>query len=179
MEKTIINKEFIEEWSSHYDKLYGESDEPDYNQILNQVHLDLLDSKTLSKDTSIAIIEWKSARAKGKVDWNDFELYQTAITHVLELPDELKPGLLCWLDGINIPVASTILHFMYPDKFPIVDFRVTEVLNDAELLTSYTISKKTYRIYKSVIEDIVKDTGCDIRTIDRALFAYHKENYKS
>ena len=87
MEKLSITKRFIEEWSSHYDKLYGESDEPGYNHILNQVQQDLLDSKTLSKDTSIAIIEWKSARAKGKVDWNDFELYQTAISHVLELPD--------------------------------------------------------------------------------------------
>ncbi|WP_281170046.1 hypothetical protein [Methanolobus tindarius] len=44
-------------------------------------------------------------------------------------------------------------------------------------MTSYTISKRTYRTYKAKIEGIVKDTGCDIRKIDRALFAYQKVMY--
>lgn len=177
MEKPLINKDFIEKWSPRYDKLYDETDEPDYKAIIEKVETEISDNKTLSMDTFTAIIIWKSQRAKGKVDWDDFQLYQSAIKHVLDIPDELKLGLLAWLDGIDIPVGSTILHFMYPKRFPIVDFRVTEVLNDAGFLNSYTISKKTYRKYKSVIEDIMKDTGCNIRMIDRALFAYHKEKY--
>ena len=177
MKKAIINKAFIDKWSPRYDNLYVGGDEPDYNHIVKRVQSELSDSSTLSKDTFIGIIDWKSARVKGKVDWDDFQLYQKAIKCVPEVSDELKLSLLCGLDGVEIPVGSTILNFMYPDKFPIVDFRVTQVLYDAGLLTSQTISKKTYRKYKTVIEDIVKDTGCDIRTIDRALFSYHKEKY--
>jgi thermostable 8-oxoguanine DNA glycosylase len=174
MDKLIINKEFIKEWSHRYDNANIGDDETEYNRIAEKVQSEISNSNTISYDTFFDIIEWKSQRAKGKINTDSFDLYQTAIRLVLDIPDALKPGLLVWLDGIEIPVASTILNFMYPDRFPIVDFRVTEVLNDAGLLNSYTISKKTYRIYKSVIEDIVNDTGCDIRTIDRALFAYHK-----
>jgi hypothetical protein len=176
MEKLKITKEFIEKCSSCYDKLYVGGD-PDYELILNKVKDEIFENKTLSRNTFTAIIDWKSARAKGKIDWDDFQLYQIAILYVLELPDKLKLALLCGLDGIELPVGSTILHFMYPDRFPIVDYRVTEVLNDAGIISSQTISKRTYRSYKEAIVDIVKQTGCDIRTIDRALFAYHKINY--
>ena len=145
-----------------------------YKLIKNKVKNEISENKTLSEETFKDIIYWKSNRAIGKIDWDDFQLYQTAIRYVLELPDELKLSLLCGLDGIGLPVGSTILHFIYPKRFPIVDFRVTEVLCDAEFLSSQTISKKTYRKYKAAIEEIVKQTGCNIRTIDRALFSYHK-----
>lgn len=178
MEKLLITKEFIEEWSSRYDKPNIGGDEPEYKQIVNKVHEEISQTGTVSQETFTATINWKSQRAKRKIDIDDFELYQTAITFTFDLPDELKLSLLCGLDGIGLPVGSTILHFMHPDIFPIIDYRVIQVLYDAGLLSSQTISKKTYRKYKVVIEEIVKQTGCNIRTIDRALFAYHKVNHQ-
>ena len=73
-------------------------------------------------------MDWKAPRAKGKVNWDDFESYQRIIKYATEAPDEIKLAILCSLDGVGVPVASTILHFVYPDMFPIVDNRVTEVL---------------------------------------------------
>lgn len=177
MEKIEITKEFIKKWSPRYDEPSIGGDEPDYKMILTKVQEELTTNKTLTKETFTNIIKWKSLRAMGKVDWNNFQFYQTAIQYVPEVPDELKLSLVCGLDGVGLPVGSTILHFMYPDTFPIVDYRVTEVLHDAGLLPWYTISKKTYRKYKAVIEEFVKQTGCNIRTIDRALFSFHKLNY--
>ena len=177
MEQIEIMKEFIKKWSPLYDEPSIGGDEPDYKDILNKVQEELKTNKTLTKDTFTNIIEWKSPRAKGKVDWNNFQFYQTAIQYVPKVPDELKLSLLCGLDGVGLPVGSTILHFMYPDTFPIVDYRVTEVLHDAGLLPSYTISDKAYRKYKAAIEELVKQTGCNIRTIDRALFSFPKLNY--
>ncbi len=58
------------------------------------------------------------------------------------------------------------------------DYRVTEVLYDAGKLTSQSITQSSYKVYMKVIMDICDETGCDIRTLDRALFAYHKGNYK-
>jgi hypothetical protein len=177
MEQLKISKEFIQDWSSRYGDIYTGGDDADYELIKDKVHEEISESKTISRETFTDIIDWKSARTKGKIDWDNFQLYQTAIKYALELPDELKLSLLCGLDGIEVPVGSTVLHFIYPDTFPIVDYRVTAVLYDAKILTYHTISKKTYRKYKATIENIIKQIGFDIRTIDRALFSYHKLKY--
>ncbi len=172
-----INDKFIEEWAALYPKSNIGGDDEEYDLILSKVRDEISDTDTISQDTFKRIADWKSFHVRYKVDWDDFGVYQTTIKYVPEVPDRLKLSLLCGLEGVKIPVASTILNFMYPDKFPIIDKRVTQVLREAadiELATN--MSCKTYYKYKSEIEKIVNDTGYDIRTIDRALFAYHKLN---
>lgn len=174
-----IDTQFIEKWEKEYDERNIGDDEKEYNLILSKVRDEISDTGTISQDTFKRIADWKSFHVRYKIDWDDFGVYQTTIKYVPEVPDRLKLSLLCGLEGVKIPVASTILNFMYPDKFPIIDKRVTQVLREAadiELATN--MSCKTYYKYKSEIEKIVNDTGYDIRTIDRALFAYHKSNRK-
>jgi len=89
------------------------------------------------------------------------------------------------LPGVGIPVASTILHFMYPKDFPIVDFRTIEVLQkgDYSLDKEMDYSRETSRGYcefREVILGIAKKyTEGDIRKVDKALFAYHKLYFNS
>lgn len=172
-----IDKEFIEHWASRYDEYNIGDDEGEYNLIRNKVNDEISDTGTISQDTFERIADWKSFHVRHKVKWEDFGLYQIAIKYALEVPDRLKLSLLCGLEGVDIAVASTILNFMYPDKFPIIDYRVTQVLREAAgIQLPKTMSYKMYYRYKTEIEGIVKETGYDIRTIDRALFAYHKLN---
>ncbi|WP_319506916.1 hypothetical protein [uncultured Methanolobus sp.] len=70
----------------HYDTLYKESDEPDYKLIVKKVKSELSDAKTISMDTFTAIMDWKAARAKGRVNWDRFDLYQTAIITYSQIP---------------------------------------------------------------------------------------------
>lgn len=178
MEKLIITKEFIEYWSLQYGKPSIGDDEEEYNLILNTVSDEISHRGTLSQQTFRRIVDWKSFHVRYKVDWDDFQLYETAIKYALEVPDRLKLSLLCGLEGVDIAVASTVLNFMYPNKFPIIDYRVTQVLREAVgVQLPKNMSYKMYYMYKTEIEKIVMHTGYDIRTIDRALFSYHKLKY--
>jgi hypothetical protein len=129
----------------------------------------------ISESTFKDIINWKSPRVKGKMK-KDFEYYDQAIKQVLLSPDHEKLQILIGLDGIGVPVASTILNFIYPDKFPIMDVRVTEALCEFKYLNVKARSLKNYSRYRKVILEIVRDSGCSMREVDRALFAYHKIN---
>lgn len=172
-----IDKDFIEEREKEYHEPKIGADEKEYNLILSKVSDEISHTGTLSRKTFEQIADWKSFHVRYKVDWNDFGLYQTAIRYVLEVPDKLKVSLLCGLDGVDVPVASTILHFMYPSKFPIVDYRAAQALRDAGHKLQKRESYLMYNKYRTLIEDIVNQTGYDIRTIDRALFTYHKKTY--
>lgn len=171
-----IDNQFIRDWASGYDDPNIGGDEADYNLILAKVSDEISNIGTLSGETFTQVMDWKASRAKGKVNWDDFASYQRIIKYATKAPDEIKLAILCSLDGVGVPVASTILHFVYPDRFPIVDYRVTEVLYDAGKLTSQSITQSSYKVYMKVIMDICGEIACDIRTLDRALFAYHKLN---
>lgn len=172
-----IDDKFIAKWAARYPESNIGGDDKEYDLILSKVRDEISSIGTLSEETFLQIADWKSFHVRYKIDRNDFELYQTAILYALEVPDKLKISLLCGLEGVNIAVASTILNFMYPDEFPIIDYRVTQVLREAAgIQLAKNMSYKMYHKYKSEIENIVNDTGYDIRTIDRALFAYHKLN---
>jgi len=83
----------------------------------------------------------------------NYKLYESAFKEILNLEDEekikfyLETNERKKLLGILEPVASTILHFMYPDKFPIRDVRTVETLRDKGLLTG----KVSYDEYRKVI----------------------------
>ena len=79
------------------------------------------------------------------------------------------------LDGIGAPIGSTILHFIYPDKFPIMDVRTCESLFHLGYIKSKSRDEKRYPMFRKAILDIQKQ--CDqysLRQIDKALFAYDK-----
>lgn len=178
MEKIKINQDFIQNWSSPYDNIYIGGDEDDYELIKTKVNSDIVTSQSLSKNTFTDILNWKSARTKGKIDWNNFEVYQATIKSVSDVPDLEKIELLCSLNGIGIPIASTILHFIYPDTIPIMDFRVTEALNHLGYLKYKAISLPNYRRYTESINEIASQSKSSFRVVDRALFAYHKMGYE-
>jgi len=70
--------------------------------------------------------------------------------------------------------ASTILHFMYPDKFPIRDVRTVGTLRDKGLLRKKKISYNDYRAEILRIYDDCKGEF-SLRQIDKALFTYNEE----
>lgn len=76
---------------------------------------------TISKTTFIEILNWKSPRLKGIVRLAEFGNYESGIKRALDAPDDQKLSILDDLYGIGVPTASTILHIIYPSKFPIMD----------------------------------------------------------
>lgn len=64
------------------------------------------------------------------MQWDNFGIYENCFVKILQdsCDDGRKIEMLDDLPGIGIPVASAILHFIKPDRFPIVDFRTVEAL---------------------------------------------------
>jgi len=92
-----------------------------------------------------------------------------------DAPEEDKLAILDELYGIGVPVASTILHFMYPDRYPIMDVRTVEVLNFAGYLKSKQRNQRQYIPFRATILALMQQYRCSLREIDRALFAYDKK----
>jgi hypothetical protein len=42
---------------------------------------------------------------------------------------------LCVLRGVQAPTASVLLHFAFPDRYPIIDWRALESLGEPEQAT--------------------------------------------
>ena len=114
-----IDYNFIEQWEPKYDEI--ESDEGEYLSLIESVNEDVKTQKLISLKTFERIINWKSPRAKGTIKWGNFDIYHEAFRKILDprYPDKMR--LLLPLPGIGAPVASTILHFIFPQIFPLMN----------------------------------------------------------
>ncbi len=84
-------------------------------------------------------------------------------------------------EGIAIPTGTTILHFIYPDLFSIMDVRTAEALNSFGYLKYKSRTENNYYEFFKIMHQIKSNTNMSFRKIDRALFSYHKikMNYKT
>ena len=172
-----INCEFLNEWNPKYDSV--ESDQEEYEEILAAVGLELASYGTLAKETFLKIIDWKAARVKGKLS-TEYDEYAAAIKKTYKVSEvRSRVNVLINLDGIGVPVASTILHFMFPNEVPINDYRTVEILHAAGLIRQLSRDQKRFAPFTSAILEIRSQCPqFTIRQIDRALFAYHKLKFE-
>ena len=135
---------------------------------------------TISKSTFERLINWKSPRTKGKLKLDNYDKYSDKFAYILSLPTNEKLNQLNTLEGIGISVASTILHFIYPEEIPIVDFRVIQCLQKFSYLdplkkvSFYRDNPKGYILYRNEIFKLASKLKVDLRQLDKALFAFHK-----
>ena len=164
-------------WHPRYDET--ENDEESYKQIILAVANDIKKRGTISKEVFLNILDWKTPRLKGIVKLNNFRLYAAKIKKCLKVPEDQKLKILDDLYGIGAPLASTILHFIYSDKFPIMDIRTVETLYKSGYIKFISRDGKKYPAFKTAILSIQRQSPrWNLRQIDRALFAFHKLNQK-
>lgn len=170
-----IDFQFIKEWEPKYDDLV--SDQREYLALIENVNQDLVSFQTINVETFTRLINWKSARAKGRIEWNKYFNYQKVFRLVYNNQQVDKLDKLVALPGIGAPIASTILHFIFPDDFPIYDFRTVEVLNYFGYIKFKTASLGHYQEFQKVLKHLRTNlVHFNLRQIDRALFAFHKKN---
>lgn len=83
--------------------------------------------------------------------------------------------ILLQLRGVGWPVASVILHFAYPEKYPILDIRV---MRTVEGPTSKYYNCKIWNNYVKLCQNTAKVHNISIRELDKALWAYDWEEQK-
>ena len=166
-------EEFIDKWSNI------DVDEYEYNNIIKLVKNDIESQQhTITESTFERILNWKSIRSKGNIRKQNYEEFSKTFTEILSIENKLEK--LIELYGIHVSIASCILHFIYPDDYPIIDFRTIEALqllgyiNKDAKMSDIRDTIKGYYTYRSIVLEISKKVKRKLREIDKALFKFHK-----
>ena len=168
-----IDDGFIEKWSLKFDA--GPRGEERYLGLISKVNAEIRAKGYLTKPTFIEIVNWKSPRVRPIFEKGDFRIYKKGIVKCLSLKDDDKLPSLMELPGIGAPIGSTILHFIFPDRFPIMDVRTCEALYGLGYIQSKARDEKRYPAFRGAILEIQKrHCRYTLRQIDKALFAYNK-----
>ncbi len=177
MAKRRINGPFIANWGKAFD--ISASGQEAYEELVSQVKRDVEKCGYITKPTLIRLVDWKSSRIRPIFEKRDFREYRAGIKKCLAAGDEEKMARLDGLHGVGAPVASTILHFTYPDRFPIIDVRTAETLYHLGYIESPKVSAKRYAAFRDAIRRIQGQCPqYSLRQIDMALFAYDKKRPK-
>lgn len=168
-----ITKEEIRKYAQKYDKRYkGTNDEIVEKEMKKWFE----SNRYLGRERFIKIGLWKSKRPKKNYESND-DLTVGEITRFsfTTRSEEVRIKSLLILNGVSYPLASVILHFAFPSKYPILDFRAIWSLG-WEKPKSYNFD--FWQKYCDRIRGISKRTGESIRIVDKALWEYSKQNQK-
>ena len=128
----------------------------------------------LTKADFLEIARWKTPRSKSRCARNDPDFVQEATRLALAATTSprLRIEALTLLDGVKWPTASVILHFCHPEPYPILDFRALWSVG-REVPKQYDFP--FWVAYTSFCRELSRTAGCDMRTLDRALWQYSKE----
>jgi len=128
----------------------------------------------INKDQLKRIAYWKSPRAWKNIERNTNNFIEE-ISHIsLSARDErTKIEVLTLLDGVMWPTASVIMHLYHNKSYPILDFRALWSLGQ-NVPSQYNYS--FWCEYKEYCCKIANTNNISMRTLDRALWQYSKEN---
>jgi len=120
------------------------------------------------------IAHWKAPRSSGYVKTSSDDYVHEITGLSLKARNErIRIEILTLLDGVSWPTASVILHFSHSDPYPIIDFRALWSVS-LEVPSQYGF--KLWWCYTEFGRTIVQKNNVDMRTLDKALWQYSKEN---
>ena len=82
----------------------------------------------------LLLTRWKSPRSLSKADRNSDQFVPdvTRTSLCSDTSEEFRIKVLTVLHGVQWSVASAILHFAFPDQYPILDFRAIWSLRESQ-----------------------------------------------
>lgn len=131
----------------------------------------------LTFDEFVDVCLWKSPRPKPRYVANEREHVEEVTSIALRTSfEKLRTGALLVLDGVDYPLASTLLHWFHTDQYPIVDVYALKALGFAE--RTWYNHKFWATFVKVWREKLKQSTVEDARTFDRALWQWGKNQTK-
>lgn len=89
-----------------------------------------------------------------------------------DTPDKFRIDILRTLDGVGVPLASSLLSAVYPERFAIMDARAVGALHAAGHLDSDNPARIDYLDYISTLMTLADACGCSPVELYRALYAW-------
>jgi hypothetical protein len=126
-----------------------------------------------TKSELVLISEWKTVRSKSRVARNTDAFVEGITRAAFATDDESERMLaLCALRGVDVPTASVLLHFAFPDRYPIIDRRALESLGERAqppYPTSYWLA------YVDACRKLAAEAGVTMRVLDKALWQHSRD----
>lgn len=165
-----ISKDSIIKYSKLYDERYRKTDDWSVEKEIKEW---LKSHRYLDKERFIKIGLWKSKRPRKRYESNDGKTVREITQFSFRAESErARIESLFVLKGVFYPLASVILHFAFPERYPILDYRALWSLGWNNTVYNFDFWQK----YCEKIREIAKTVSEDIRTIDKALWEYSKRH---
>ena len=167
-----LTRAAVEEYAATYNDCITEADRVLETGLAARVAA-AREEGSLDRKLFLDLASWRNPRPR---KWQESNFAQdihaaTAQAFRAGSAEEAIPALTA-LTGVGLRSAVGILHWMHPERFPALDARGVNALGlkvpkNWEDLTFYT------KFVKRLLA-IQRDLGVDLRTIDRALWAWDK-----
>lgn len=127
----------------------------------------------LSKPVFVRLARWKSVRPTRRYESNSDEQVRAATESAFAAADAAGAiAALTQLRGVALRTATAILHWMRPQEFPILDFRVLSALGEPHPKSFENVG--FYSRVADRVRALAAEHALDLRTIDRALWAWDR-----
>lgn len=171
MFKLKFSPKDIPYWASRYD--YPESDEAPA-----RIGRAARKAGLLSQEQFLLLTRWKTPRSQPRCARNSADFVRELTSAALRSRDaRFKVEVLTLLDGVDWPTASVILHFCDKERWPIIDYRAFWSLGQPSPAGRYNFA--LWKEYTSFTRQLADRGKVDMRTVDRALWAYSRFRQRS
>jgi len=166
----------IKYWADRYVDKQNHKDREEEKRIIKEIGPRIRHKKFIDKEDFQAICNWKTKWATRYYNYNQPDFIRAITKTAFSTNDErLRIEVLTLLKGVGWPVASALLHFMLPNKYPILDFRALESLGQ-DVPKKYDF--EFWDKYVKYCRKHAKENGVTLRVLDRALWQFSKEKGK-
>ncbi|MEJ8277906.1 hypothetical protein [Pseudonocardia spirodelae] len=159
-----IDAEFVTEWAAAYPSTADD-------HVLGPIHRAVGERGYFTFSEAEEVIKWKSNRTITILRRNDPADVETITEMALRAPEHLAHRVLGLLRGVGVPVASAFLTIAKPDTFTVIDVLAMRTLRRHGEQDS---TWPAYADYLKTCRGIARRCGTDLRTLDRALWAWGK-----
>lgn len=174
--KNLTKKEIdncIKDYEQDWKTAEGVKDRVTFEKI----HEALLKNGFLDGEQLYQVARWKTPRVSKIVKNNNNNMVKKVTAFALQLPNEkYKIRILCSLDGIGIPRASTILAMSDPKKYGVIDINAWFALTGEK---RQGFGDNHWIWYLEQIRKLAKKHAKTPRQIDMALMKYGQKLIKS
>jgi hypothetical protein len=125
-----------------------------------------------TRDDARTVYRWKARRSEGRFAVVDERTVRETTRRAFAAQDETERiETLTSLPGVGVPVASALLHFAFPDAYPILDVRALESLG----VKRRSVYPASFWVqYVAFYRALAAEQGVSLRTLDAALWQHSK-----
>ena len=115
--------------------------------------------------------EWKSPRIRPQIARNTESGVRGVTSAAFQArSDVTRLDVLLGLRGVGVAVASVILHFADPARYPIYDVRVRAALRRIGIRRRFPPTGAAWAAYAAVLRRLAARHRVSLRTLDKALW---------